>query len=304
LANLLDPDNRLFALARQGRRPPSALVAVAVVFLVTVFAVIPGQIPGRMVLFAPSGTPRFSADLQPIVEPIVLNFSMFSMMFAGLWLWLRFVSKRPFWTLGWERASAWPRVLRGACISVVMVAIVCTASAATGASVASGLVQRLGLAAVAVRLLSLLSFFVQGPAEETLFRGWLMSVTGARYGPWVGVILSSVVFSLAHALNRGIPILGFVNLFLFGLLAALYALREGGLWGVGAWHGVWNWTMGDLLGFTLDGSPRVGLWRSIHVSGSDIISGGAFGPDGGLACTGVLIAAIAVISLRSAARRR
>jgi len=298
-----DPDNRLFTLARQGRTP-SAAVAIVVLFVVVVFGLIPGQIPGRMILFTPGGVPRFSPNLQPVVEPIVLNVTMFFAMFVGLWLWLRFWAKRPFWTLGWERAAAWPHVVRGACISVVMVSIVSVLSVAAGASFAPGLVQRFGIAAFGIRSASLLAYLVQGPAEETLFRGWLMPVIGVRHSPWAGVLVSSTIFSLAHALNRGIPVLGFVNLFLFGLLAALYALSEGGLWGVGVWHGVWNWTMGDLFGFTLDGSPHVGLFASTQSHAPDIISGGAFGPDGGLACTVVLLTAIAVLSFGQASRRR
>ena len=44
MTNVLGPDNRLLALARQGGRPPSALVAIAVVFAILVLALIPGQI--------------------------------------------------------------------------------------------------------------------------------------------------------------------------------------------------------------------------------------------------------------------
>ena len=304
MANIFDRDNRLFVLACQGRRPPSALVAIAVVCVVVVFGLLPGQIPGRMVLFTVGGVPRFSSDLQLIIQPIVLNVTMFLAMFVGIWLWVRFAGKRPFWTLGWELSSAaLPHIVRGMCVSVVMVGLVSGLSVASGASFSPGLVQKFGFAAIGLRLLSLLSFLVQGPAEETLFRGWLLPVLGARYRPWVGVVLSSTIFSLAHALNRGIPLLGFVNLFLFGFCAAIYALREGGLWGAGAWHGVWNWTMGDLLGFTLDGSPHVGLLRSIQSHGPDIVSGGAFGPDGGLACTAVLLAGIVIIGYRTASRR-
>jgi hypothetical protein len=37
VAAILDPDNRLFTMARQGRHLPSALVAIAVVFVMLVF---------------------------------------------------------------------------------------------------------------------------------------------------------------------------------------------------------------------------------------------------------------------------
>lgn len=114
----------------------------------------------------------------------------------------------------------------------------------------------------------------------------------------IGVLVSSLVFSLAHAGSHGITLLGFVNLFLFGTFAAFYALAERGLWGIGAWHAVWNWTMGDLLGFATDGTPHAGL-RSIRTDGPDVISGGAFGLEGGLACTAVFLIAIGIIAMRA-----
>ena len=59
----------------------------------------------------------------------------------------------------------------------------------------------------------------------------------------------------------------------------------------------------NVLGFTLDGLPHVGLFRAIHGTGSDFITGGAFGPDGGIGCIAVLLAAIAVLCARLAFRR-
>ena len=67
-----------------------------------------------------------------------------------------------------------------------------TMTAYTGArgvtSLGPGLLTTMGVAAIGIRFLSLLSYFVQGPAEELLFRGWLLSVIGARYRPWIGVL--------------------------------------------------------------------------------------------------------------------
>jgi membrane protease YdiL (CAAX protease family) len=152
--------------------------------------------------------------------------------------------------------------------------------------------------------LSLLAYLVQGPAEEVLFRGWLLPVIGARYRPWIGVLVSSAVFSLAHATSSGITLLAFLNLLLFGIFAAVYALAEGGLWGICVWHAVWNWAQGDLLGFALDGTLHSGLLTSIRATGLDLITGGAFGLEGGLAATAVLVIAIGTIATLSGRRAR
>jgi membrane protease YdiL (CAAX protease family) len=35
-------------------------------------------------------------------------------------------------------------------------------------------------------------------AEETMFRGWIQTQTGKRYGPWVGLLTGAVLFGLRH----------------------------------------------------------------------------------------------------------
>jgi uncharacterized protein len=132
---------------------------------------------------------------------------------------------------------------------------------------------------------------VQSTSEEALFRGWLLPAIGARTGLVAGIVLSSIVFAIAHA-TTGPPPLGWINLFLFGCFAALLAVSEGGLWAVSAWHAMWNWTQGGLLGFSVDRSIGTGLLASIHPTGPDYLTGGAFGPEGGLIVTGVLVASL------------
>jgi CAAX protease family protein len=275
------------------------LAAIVVVFVLLALALIPGQILARVVLLSANGVSKFPSRIQSLAEPIVQNVAMFVPIYLGLWGWLRLSSKRPFWTLGMEREHALPRAFRGALIAPLMMAVAVGLSIASGASLAPGLLQTTGLAAVGIRFLSLLAYFVQGPAEELLFRGWLLPVIGARYRPWIGVSVSSLIFSLAHALSPGITGLGFLNLLLFGVFASAYALAEGGVWGICAWHAVWNWAMGDLFGFALDGTPHSGLLSSIRDDGPDTITGGAFGLEGGLACTAVFLIGIAIIEMRT-----
>jgi membrane protease YdiL (CAAX protease family) len=241
----------------------------------------------------------FPSGVQSIAEPIIQNVAMFLPIYLGLWVWLRLLSKRPLWTLGLAPQHALLYVLRGALIAGLMMAMTAGLSIAPGASFAPGLLQTMGLTTLAIRFLSLLTYFVQGPAEEVLFRGWLLPVVGARYRPWIGLLVSSLIFSLAHAGSHGITPIGFLNLFLFGVFAAVYALAAGGLWGIGTWHAVWNWAMGDLLGFATDGTPHSGLLSSVRTNGPNIISGGAFGLEGGLACTAVFLVAIGIIALRT-----
>ena len=73
----------------------------------------------------------------------------------------------------------------------------------------------------------LLTSPIQAAAEEVFFRGYLMQALGSLFRqPWVGVVISSVVFAVFHG-TQNAPL--FVDRLAFGLLAALLVWRTGGI---------------------------------------------------------------------------
>jgi membrane protease YdiL (CAAX protease family) len=233
MTTLLSPNNRLFIRAKQGTRQSCALAAIAVV-LVLILLMIATQVIARLVL-----RPIFPGEVESIADPIAEIIGFMS-IYLGLWVWLRLTSARSLWTLGYEGHHAFRHVLTGALTGGLMVAVTAGLVVLWGASFAPGAWMQTGFTALGVALFLLLVNVVQSSAEEALFRGWLLPVIGARHRPWIGVVVSSVLFSFAHALNTGLAPLPSLNLFLFGLFAAAYALAEGGLWGVCAWHAAYN----------------------------------------------------------------
>jgi membrane protease YdiL (CAAX protease family) len=150
--------------------------------------------------------------------------------------------------------------------------------------------QKEGLAALTGVLIIAFGWMVQGAAEEILTRGWLMPVISSRYNTVMGIFLSSGLFAMLHLLNPHVSPIAMLNIFLFGVFTCLYALYEGNLWGVFAIHSVWNWAQGNFYGFEVSGNPPTGvtLFNLMEV-GPDEITGGPFGPEGGLAVTAILL---------------
>ena len=126
-------------------------------------------------------------------------------------------------------------------------------------------------------------------------RGWVLPVIGARYKPWLGLLISSLVFATLHGLNPNLSVIALINLALFGVFAGLYAMREGSMWGISALHSVWNWVQGNFFGFEVSGNNAGGgTLINLMETGADWLTGGEFGPEGGLAVTIVLVIGIAI----------
>jgi len=70
--------------------------------------------------------------------------------------------------------------------------------------------------------------------EELLFRGVLANFL-LRWGPWIGIGLSSVVFAFAHGVNSVMPVA-----FVVGLAAGWMLWRSGSIWPSIAVHIVYN----------------------------------------------------------------
>ena len=190
------------------------------------------------------------------------------------------------------------RYVRGLVVGLIMFTAVIGFLALFDAVITeTPLAGRFSLTAVAGALLIFCGWMIQGAAEELLARGFLLPVLGTRWGPLVGVIVSSLFFALLHLANPYISVLSLLNLTLFGLFAALYALHEGALWGIFAIHAVWNWAQGNLYGFSVSGLEIVNdvVLFDLIEDGPDWLTGGLFGPEGGLVVTLVLIISILLV---------
>ena len=300
--------SRLIELARQARRVPHIAI---VIILTPVFAIAAqlGIIPLVLVLaqrygIADGGMIRMPDGLSATEAGFWFGMMLifgFIAIFALLWAWLAWFERRPLHTLGYERRSAAWQYARGMLLGCAMFAAVIALLALTGSVVVEpGDPAQLGTAAVAGVALVLLGWIVQGGAEEALLRGWALPTIAVRHGPWWGLAISSVLFAVLHGLNPDVTPLALANLLLFGVFAGVYALREGSLWGISAIHSAWNWSQGNLFGLAVSGMGAQGgtLVDLGTRAGADWLTGGAFGPEGGLAVTVVLLVAITGTVLR------
>jgi membrane protease YdiL (CAAX protease family) len=306
-ARPLDPDNRLFALARTGRLrwlvalPPEQaarldrlypLLAIAGAVLLPVTAAVLAQ--AAMMWLDGAG---LSDDLREALV-LILEFGPVFLLVA-LWLWL--FEGRPLWTIGLERAGWLGRYLRGAAWGLVAMAAAVVLMALAGwVAVEPAAPGRTGPAALGGVLVLFAGWAVQGAAEEAVTRGFLLPVTGIRWGAVAGVGVTSALFAALHLANPNVGPVAVLNVALVGVLLALYAMREGGLWGVCAFHSVWNWAQGNVFGFQVSGTPeRWSMLVDLRENGPDALTGGAFGPEGGLIVTAVIVAGIVAVAWRA-----
>ena len=140
--------------------------------------------------------------------------------------------------------------------------------------------------------LSAVVFVFAAAAEEILFRGYpLQTLTRANLA-WLGMLLTSVPFAAVHLNNpHAVPGFTFVNTALAGVWLAVAYLRTRSLWLPLALHWSWNWAQASLLGLPVSGIERIApapLLQAMN-AGPDWLTGGAYGIEGGAACTVALL---------------
>jgi len=139
-------------------------------------------------------------------------------------------------------------------------------------------------------VMSLALYGLLAAAEEALLRGYPLQAISDALGPLLAVVLSSVAFGLLHFANPEVNWPGLLNTTLAGaFLGALY-LRTGSLWWATGAHLGWNWVHGFLLDLPVSGLDVADQpFLQSRAEGPVLLSGGAFGPEGSLLATGVLI---------------
>ena len=145
-------------------------------------------------------------------------------------------------------------------------------------------------------LLFTFGWIIQGLAEEVMCRGFMMTAIAKRYSVPVAIITNSIVFALLHILNSsGMTILAMVNLFMYGVLASLMYLYTQNIWLCAAYHTTWNMIQGNVLNIPVSGVKVPSVFETTFNDKLAAINGGAFGMEGGIAVTIVVIIGCALL---------
>ena len=125
--------------------------------------------------------------------------------------------------------------------------------------------------------------------EEMLFHGYAFQLLLRSTSAYATILPVSVLFGLAHSGNQNASVGGVMNTVLWGVLLGWAYYRTGALWLPIGLHFGWNFTL-PLFGENLSGFTMGVTGHTLHWSIGDFWSGGAYGPEGGILTTFVVIA--------------
>ena len=142
---------------------------------------------------------------------------------------------------------------------------------------------------VASQLSWLSLFLLVGVVEEVIFRGILFRLIADKWNIAVGLTTSSLLFGLAHLGNPGATLwaalaIALASGWLFGMAYAYHQT----IWVPIGMHWAWNYLEGGVFGCSVSGTPLD--YRPLitpRISGTDLLSGGAFGPEASIICVAI-----------------
>lgn len=239
---------------------------------------------------------RFTLEVQSSSVTTVAALFATLAMIGIVFLFCKVVQKRRLRTLGFVKTNAGKEYLRGLVFGFLMFSAAVLLCVVTGALTFDGLSETF---VPGLFLLFVIGFLIQGMAEEVMMRGYFLVSFGRRHSIWAAVLVNSLLFAALHLLNSGITVLSIVNLTLFGIFSSIYFVKSGNIWGVGALHSMWNLVQGNFYGIQVSGiETSCSVFSSTLTEGRELINGGDFGLEGGLAVTIVVLIGILILFWR------
>ncbi len=130
-----------------------------------------------------------------------------------------------------------------------------------------------------------------GVYEEIVFRGYLLinlaeglssKFIGKTWALIISIALTSLIFGLFHMDNPNATWISTTNIMMAGIFLGLGMFLSGNLAIPIGLHISWNFFQGVVFGFPVSGMNTAASIIVIESSGPEWLTGGAFGPEGGL----------------------
>ncbi|MFZ5624011.1 MAG: CPBP family intramembrane glutamic endopeptidase [Gemmatimonadota bacterium] len=135
-----------------------------------------------------------------------------------------------------------------------------------------------------------------------MFRGVPLVLVASLVGRGPAVLLTSALFALAHGINPGITPLAILNIGLAGVFLGFAFYCPGRMYAAFGAHLGWNGMLA-VLQAPVSGLPQDLPWFDYHPGGPQWLTGGAFGPEGGVIGSLVVVAASGVMLRRGLGHR-
>ncbi|HEX8285945.1 MAG TPA: type II CAAX endopeptidase family protein [Pyrinomonadaceae bacterium] len=135
-------------------------------------------------------------------------------------------------------------------------------------------------------------FLLGAAAEEMLFRGYPLQTLMRSWPLWAALVPVSLPFALVHLANPHVaPGFTFANTVLAGVWLGVAYWRTRSLWFPLGIHAGWNWVQGAALGSPVSGITKITPDPLLRLAdaGPQWLGGGAYGIEGGAACTLALL---------------
>jgi len=216
-------------------------------------------------------------------NPLDVPFQWISLagVFVATWIMLRGVDKLSWREVGLNRAAASPRALvKGAALGGLTIGGASLLLLATHMLRIDPTVPGSWWGAAGHSTIFLLpaAFF-----EELFIRGYVFATLRRAAGWKLALIVTSVVFGLLHAANPGADAESILAVIVAGFFLGAILLVTKSLYAVGAAHFAWNWVMSGALHMAVSGLPSGDPDYRVVDSGPDWLTGGPWGPEGGIA---------------------
>lgn len=275
-------------LIKNGKIIKNPYLYVIILFLVSEFILIASEI--FTTIYA-----NIVLNIFPEMDFIINLVELSSFMFITLLtiFFARKILKLPWHSLGFKREGALKEFLKGWGFGAIVL-ISCVAL-----MIIVGVVR---IDKVTFHLNTILKFIslvivwsMQGNAEEVLTRGLLFAGISRKLNILSGILISAVFFTVMHLGNDGISIFPLIDLFVFGVLAALVVIKTKNIWVVSGFHAAWNCFQGNVFNFPVSGTNIGEAFIKVTTHGPDWLTGGKFGVEGSI--ISILVQVVLIIWL-------
>jgi membrane protease YdiL (CAAX protease family) len=129
----------------------------------------------------------------------------------------------------------------------------------------------------------LLIAFTSGIIEEVLLRGVVFRIINEKWGSIIALAVSALLFGLLHLMNKNSSLYSAIAIAIeAGILLGACYIYSGNLWLPIGVHFGWNFAEADLFGGVLSGNVIDKTLITAKFTGSEYLTGGAFGPENSL----------------------